>query len=125
MIGFREEYDKLLSHSQYFCKTIDTEFSLLAQEEQDMVMQYLEKSDMILSKTLALFDGKNYIGPYMIFSDGEWIWPSYFLYNLTKRGHINSDFLSHVRQRNYSVMPLTKEQKREVTIFLEKKMLNI
>lgn len=125
MIGFSEVHDKVLSLSKFLCKTNDRTSCFLTKEEHQLLIQYLEKSDMIFSKTLAIFDGTKYIGPYMIFSDGEWIWPSYYPYNLIKEDFIDSDFLSHVKQKSFIITHLTDEQKKELTIFLEKEMLRV
>ena len=125
MIGFKKEYEKVLINSNYIYEKNNNSFSFVTDEEMGMVIQFLEESDMIFSKTLAVFDGENYIGPYMIFSDGEWIWPSYFLYYLAKQKRVNSDFLFHVRQKEYTITRLTDEQRNKATSFLEKEMLNI
>jgi len=124
IIGFSKVHDKVLSLSKFLFKTNDRASCFLRKEEHQLLIQYLIKSDMIFSKTLAIFDGINYIAPYMIFSDGEWIWPSYYSYNLIKEDFINSDFLSHVKQKSFIITPLTGEQKKELTIFLEKEMLS-
>ena len=78
---------------------------------------------MILSKTLALFDNAKYIGPYMIFSDGEWLWPSYFAYYVNKEKQINTDFLNYLRFREYSIPAFTDVDRRRVRTFLEIEML--
>jgi hypothetical protein len=125
MIGFRMEYDKALMNSRYIFETSDKDASFITKAEKDMLVEYLEKSDIVFSKTLALFDGENYIAPYMIFSDGEWIWPSYFSYNVARQDYINSSFLFHVQIRNYKPLALTEEQRREAIFFLEKEMLKV
>lgn len=125
-IGFIKEIDKKIVKENYWDINVLSSKSLITDvAERNEIIQYLNGAEMIFSVTLALFDGEKYIGPYMIFSDGEWIWPNYFSYNLTNQEYINSDFLSHVRQKNYNITSLTKEQKREATFFLEKEMLNI
>lgn len=51
----------------------------------DGVIAYLQKGTIITAFTLSLFDTDGeFIGPYMIFSDGEWIWPSYYSFYLRK-----------------------------------------
>jgi hypothetical protein len=125
MIGFRKEHDKKLGISKYNYELSNLDSVPLSEPEIGMLISYLEQSDMIFSKTLAIFDEDNYIDPYMIFSDGEWMWPSYLKYYLTKQKGINSEFLFHVKGRGYVTDPLTKQQKREATIFIEKEMLGI
>lgn len=125
MIGFQKKYDEKLASSNLNYEVKDRLSLLISESEKEKLILYLKGSNMVFSKTLALFDGVNYIAPYMIFSDGEWIWPSYFSYYLGKDDLISKDFLFHIRERKYNVTVLTPEQKKEVTTFIERKMLGM
>ncbi len=123
MIGFREEYDKILVNSKCNFNWSD-KTSPLTDIEIKMLTLYFKQSYIVASKTWALFDNENYLGPYMIYSDGEWIWPSYFLYYLDKERSIYSDFIEHIKNKNFIFTPLTLVQKKEATVFFENAMLD-
>lgn len=125
-IGFRKENDAKVVKEKYYDEISSSSTQLInGDQEKNKIIKYLEKSDHIFAITLALFDREHYIGSYMIFSDGAWLWPSYFSYNLMKQEYLNEDFLNHLRQKNYTKTSLTEKQKREATSFLEREVLNI
>lgn len=64
----------------------------LPEGQIEKINEYIEKSCLIFSKTLALFDKETYIAPYMILSDEEWLWPSYFSYFTNKEKIISNVF---------------------------------
>jgi hypothetical protein len=81
----------------------------------DGILKYLESGIYIYGMTLAIqdSDGK-YISPYIVYSDGEWMWPAYFSYYI-KSGNVKTiptEFLVHIRQNNFEVpkISLAKEQ---------------
>jgi hypothetical protein len=123
MIGFREEYDIVLAKSKYNYRDGGRSI-LLADRGKDLLLSYLEVAYVVMSKTLALFDNENYIDAYMIYTDGVWVWPSYFHYYLNKGEYVCVNFYEYVKANNYLFVPLTELQKREATIFVEKEMLN-
>lgn len=125
-IGFRKENDANVVKEKYYDDINLSSGQLInGEQEKNKIIEYLTKSDYIFAITLALYDKEYYIGPYMIFSDGEWLWPSYFSYNLIKQEYLNEDFLNHLRQKNYTTKSLTEKQKKEATVFLEREILNI
>lgn len=126
VIGFIKENDKNVVKEKYLDGSSEySNVTFINEKERNEIIKYLNSADKIFSITLALFIDENYIGPYSILSDGEWIWPSYFSYNLIKMEYVNSNFLAHLKQKNYKIVPLNKEQKQEATFYLEKEMLNI
>lgn len=125
LIGFTKEYDRLLSSSKYVYVSKNISILTLNESENKMLEVYLMNSNIILTKTLAMFEDGIYIGPYMIFSDGLWMWPSYFHYNLIKEGFINSDFISYLKEKKFALTALTTEQIKATTYFLEREMLGL
>jgi hypothetical protein len=125
LIGFTKKYDRLLSSSKYVYVSKDISILTLSASENEMLEMYLMNSNIILSKTLAIYEDGIYIGPYMIFSDGLWMWPSYFQYNLIKEGFINSDFISYLKEKKFALTSLTTEQIKDATYFLEREMLGL
>jgi hypothetical protein len=125
MIGFREKYDKKLIASKYFYASTDKNMIAIANTDLEKLIQYLEKSDRIFGMTRALDDGETYIAPYAIYSDGDWLWPSYCAYFLKKEGIINKDFFDHVSGKGFETKRLSQEQRKKVTILLERALLGI
>lgn len=124
-IGFRKEKDaKVVKEKYYEDINLSSAQLINGEQEKNKIIEYLNKSDHIFAITLALYDKEYYIGPYMIFSDGVWLWPSYFAYYLTAQAYLNEDFLNHLRQKDYTAAPLNENQKKEATCFLEKEVLN-
>ena len=124
MIGFRERFERVLMRSEYFYASDPANALPISTEERQAVINYLESSDRVFSMTLAQFDGEYYIGPYMLFSDGEWIWPSYFSYFISKGEPIDRSFLQHLRERNFSSKSLTAEERKKVVTLIEIEMMN-
>jgi|GEM_PF-1180325 len=97
----------------------------VSDEEKKKIINYLNSSERVFSITLALHDNDNYIGSYMIFSDGEWIWPNHLAYFLRKKkDEIDARFLNHLKNCDFKVRPLSEEQRKEVGIFIEGTLLN-
>jgi hypothetical protein len=112
LIGFKEKYDSTLLLSKSAKISEDKPQTLLSDNEIGLISGYLENSEMIFSKTYALYDNEQFIGPYMIFSDGNWIWPSYFSHFLKSDKEIDEEFAHHVREVGYRSDKLSTEKKR-------------
>ena len=124
-IGFVKERDNKIIKREYLDNQANLNFSITNKIEKEKVVDYLINSEKVFSITLSLFDDEKYIGPYTIYSDGEWLWPSHFPYFLEKNDFINNDFLNHVRNKNYETFFLTQQRRQEVVSFLEKTLLNV
>lgn len=126
-IGFIEKHDSNTIKEEYLDKPSDFDFSTITETEKEKIITYLNKAEMVMAFTLALYDGDKYIGPYSLHSDGEWIWPSHFAYYLNKFNFssMTDDFLNHMRAKDYKVSPLTLDQKRLVELFLALKVCNL
>ncbi|HVY75494.1 MAG TPA: hypothetical protein VG890_11725 [Puia sp.] len=75
--------------------------------ELDKVIEYLGSGKVIFSMTLSLQDNEgNVIAPYEVLTDGEWLWPRYFVYGI-KVGHIKvitAEFYRRMKGFNF-LMP--------------------
>ncbi|MGN6493387.1 MAG: hypothetical protein ACTHLE_15405 [Agriterribacter sp.] len=89
LIGFKNQYDTIFTNSlPQSCKN----FIEIDKKEVDTIVYYLDNSTLILSKTWGLFDDDRYIGPYMLLSDGEWLWPSYYSFFVKKTELLKTAF---------------------------------
>lgn len=127
LIGLRKEIDKTLENYRYENSPGLKIISEISEEEKKLLLNYLNNGKVVFTKTLAVCDGDHYINPYMLHSDGEWIWPSYFSFYLSKEDFANLDkvFLASLRTKEFKIVSLSEEQIREVTTFIEKKLLGI
>lgn len=126
-IGFVKEQDGNLVLSEYVDDYMNFDASVLDKVERQKIINYLNEGAMVFSTPLALFDGDTYIAPYMLFSDGDWIWTSHFAYYLDKLNfsQMTNEFLNHIRVKEYKIFPLSREQKTNIDIFIGLKLLNL
>lgn len=125
-IGFTNKRDEVIIRNKYLDMPLLLNGNTLDEVEKKNVIKYLNGHESVFSITWALFDGEKYIGPYMIFTDGEWLWPSHFSYYLFKNNfhHFNEDFLNHLRTKKFEINSLTEIKKKEATVFIERELLN-
>lgn len=121
-IGLRYKYDQVLTNSIFFLKN-ENERNLSDIEEK-LVQEYFKNAKLFFSKTLALYDDETYIAPYMLFSDGEWIWPSYLPYFVNKEKAISEPFFAHMQKNDFQILPLSKDKIFEITSLVEKEFIN-
>ncbi|MBL7706323.1 MAG: hypothetical protein JNM21_12330 [Taibaiella sp.] len=121
--GLRYEYDRHLIHSKFFLK--DVRLRTLSSSEEGAVQEYLNKASIVFSKTLALYDGDTFIAPYMLLSDGEWVWPSYLSYFISKEKQISETFFDYIKKNNFVISPISQDVYAEIRYFIEKEMLGI
>lgn len=121
--GLRYEYDRLLIHSKFFLK--DVKLRTLSPSEEGDVQEYLNKASIVFSKTLALYDGDTFIAPYMLFSDGEWVWPSYLSYFISKEKQISETFFDYIKKNDFVISPISQDVNAEIRYYIEKEMLGI
>ncbi|MFT3822672.1 MAG: hypothetical protein QM731_02085 [Chitinophagaceae bacterium] len=127
IVGFTKEKDKNIVKAKYLEDISLLNKGYIKEFEKEQVINYIEKGKSIYFLTLSLLDGDKYIGPYMILSDGVWLWPSHFSHYLKKLNFSNLDFrfLEYIRNTNYETTPLTQSEVKAVTVFLETELLNI
>lgn len=87
-----------------------------------IVIDYLDQGAMVFKFLLGLSDNDGeYIGSYIIYSDGEWVWPSYFKFYIEKyKISPSSDFIDYVKGRARQRIKITREDIRYVEyVFLK------
>jgi hypothetical protein len=126
-IGFIEEKDSKIIREEFILDKTRSANLQIEGLEKKKIIEYLEHSNSIFAITLGLFDGATYIGPYMILTDGIWIWPSHFSYYLLKNDflNINSDFYFYLKNKKFKSSKLSENEIKKAKFFLEKELLNI
>ncbi len=125
--GFSALHDRTIIEEEYCCTDGDTFVNTLTSEEILRIVNYLQSGTMVFSMTLALFDKENYIGPYCIYTDGEWLWPSHLAYYLGRGKLVNLsiDFRDHVLGRQALVAQVSTEARQQTSIFVEQHLLKL
>ena len=119
--------DKRIVKDEFLSETSSISSVYVHQEEKDRLLKYLNDGERILSLTLALFEEGDYIGPYVLFTDGEWVWPSHFIYFLERNDFkdLGIDFFESLKLKNFVMKPLSSEDKQKVSVFVEQELLNV
>ncbi|WP_089805168.1 hypothetical protein [Chitinophaga sp. YR627] len=94
--------------------------------ELSMIVSYLEKGVPVISLISDLYEEGERIGPNIIYSDGLWIWPSYYSVYLKKypRLTIPDEFIQHVKLNKDKPLGLSLIE-RKYTQYLLTKLLYI
>lgn len=126
-IGFTDRYDRKIIVPQLIDCSEENGQVFLGEPERILLLEYLRNCPHVFSITLGLFDGSEYIGPYVLYSDGEWIWPSHMVSSIErgKLNSINKTFMDHVQKLGFHVPQLTVQQLAHVKKFIETNLLNI
>lgn len=121
LIGFRKEFnDDVLVAAQESQMNDDASLISIKPEMAGTIVEYLDKSRMIIGLTLVLYDEGEFIGPKSIHSDGEWIWPSYFSYFVNNHLKIDQDFLGHLQKRRFATHALSEQELSEAFALIKK-----
>lgn len=121
--GFTKEFDAKVVRDSFLGNTEESVQKAVSPEEILRIAEFLEKSDKVFAITLAIRVGDEYV-PYIMRSDGEWIWPGHLGELVRSRDiDLNEDFLEHVRSRQYRVRPLSKDEIRKIEFFIVKGLL--
>jgi len=117
IIGFLKNHDLETRCSQ---DIILSAKNINPDNELDLVISYLKKWSILIACTLWLtdIDGED-IGEYIIYTDGEWIWPSYYSFYLRKYNSIKipDEFINYIK-RGGKEGALTSAEKGYAEYFL-------
>jgi hypothetical protein len=87
------------------------------------VVDYLNSGELLLAWMGYFIDFENNkpIAPDSYFTDGEWIWPAYFVYYLNKypRYPIEKSFIDHLHSKNFKMDSTISPRDKSI---LEKKV---
>lgn len=119
-IGFLKMYDSIFDKADDLKSMISIPRAYAKREE---IIKYLESGYYFTDSPVMLQDDEDEpmfgLG-YQ--TDGEWIWPNYFAYYLQKYPNyeIDTDFIKHLENNNFSFQKPSKERIREIDSFFDK-----
>ena len=87
--------------------------------DKERILHYLQNNTLLIAFLHNIFDDSSSIGPYIIYTDGKWIWPNYLSYYLKKFAyfHLPNEFIEDMVARNYIPPILSQQEKNEVEKF--------
>jgi hypothetical protein len=121
LIGFKDigEFDCFFLKSKHVFEEKEEDFIIISDDERKKIEVYLLNSTVIFTAlSIITLSEKDYV-PYILRSDGAWIWSCYFWYYLQKDRKINVHFLNHIRSQAYTPVLLIDEEKNKVSRFIE------
>ena len=122
-IGFFEKHDTPIKADKYDDLS-GVLLNNLSNDEKELLAYYLKNCTILMAFIREIFDGNIYIAPYIIYSDGEWIWPSHYFYYLNKGAMLlNTDFLNYLRSIHFQSKKLLPSEKLEVDKYIAFEML--
>ena len=86
----------------------------------EKVLSYLKQGKMIFSMTYGMEDDKGrYVGPYAVYTDGEWIWPGYYSYYVGSKdvSAIPGDLFDKMGAHDFNVSPMTETEELQAKNF--------
>ena len=103
-VGFIREQNPIKIAVPLATLRTSDEFNLV---ERKKVCEYLDEGVIILAWMTYFFDPetKSSIAPDCYYSDGVWVWPSYYRYYIQKYPdlRIDPDFLDFLRLKNFKI----------------------
>jgi hypothetical protein len=103
-IGFVKEHDKNIANAIHFSQMINS--TSLPNNLIEKVIEYLDKG-ILLFGAMGWFEDIENEGETITtmgyYTDGEWVWPSYFSYYLKKYPNfqIDEDFINYLSNKNF------------------------
>ena len=82
--GFLKEHEAGILGDGTLC-TFDGAMTTILDSDLTKVITYLSGGKIVFALTLSLQDSMgNFIAPYQVVTDGEWLWPRYLVYYLAE-----------------------------------------
>jgi hypothetical protein len=120
-VGFREDRDAKIISAEYIDSLVSSNKIKLDDLYKSKLLEYLSHGTRVFSITLWMYDNEDSIGPYVIYTDGVWLWPSHLVYYI-ERGdyrYLKSSFLEFLESKNYLVEGISIVTKQHAIQFLE------
>ncbi|RFM33186.1 hypothetical protein [Chitinophaga silvisoli] len=124
-VGFLQIHDPHIACSREISSLFSDSF--LDKEKLSEICNYLESGVSIVRYISNLYDeGGELIGPNVIYTDGIWIWPSYYSFYLKKYPQIliPDDLQFHIGLNAGKLLSISKSEKTYIE-YLTSKMLGI
>lgn len=113
-------------HSRYIECSKELELYLTADVRDaattEAICGYLASGTMMIAFLHYYMDGETPIEPAAIYSDGVWIWPSYYSYYIRKHPNllVPAEFVTRMRDNLFCIPELSNENKMYVEYMLAK-----
>jgi hypothetical protein len=102
LVGFISQYNDI-DEALSLDRVIDGKMDVYV--DQKAVLGYLKSGHLLMAWMGYFIDvrTRELIAPDTYYTDGLWVWPSYFPYYLEKYPdmYINNEFLNYVRDKNF------------------------
>lgn len=123
-LGFREDRDAKIIIGEYIDNLNSIDEVKFDNHYKKKLLEYLTNGVRIFAITLWMYDGddrERSIGPYMIFTDSVWIWPSHLAYYIEHEDYryLKADFLNSIEKNSFKIANISDETKKGATRFLE------
>jgi hypothetical protein len=123
-VGFLHKHDPHISCS----KELTNILSIHCNEDRNLklVASYLKKGIPVIKYISELYDkDEELIGPNIVYTDGDWVWPGYYIFYLNKYKNlmIPEAFLKHISNKGDAKdISVTSAEKNYVEYMLAKLM---
>lgn len=123
-IGFLKKHSR-----NYSCTNEEYSFANKGKEGDLLVpniCQYLESGKIVIAFLHCHHDGAEIIAPAILYTDGIWVWPSYYAYYIKKQPdlYIPPEFIAHVTANNFAVPEIENERMQYVEYIVITKLMN-
>ena len=120
MVGFLAKHEGKILGVAIGYNHRDEPQNRITEETKSSVLKYLAAGKYIFGMTLAIEDenGK-YISPYIVYGDGEWLWPAYLAYYIGSGSVVDLPvgFLEHIKKNNFEFPEITIGQEETAKKF--------
>jgi hypothetical protein len=120
MVGFLAKHEKKILSTAIEYSNTDMTQNGISVEFVNGLLKYLAAGKYIFGMPLAIEDenGK-YISSYIVYGDGEWLWPAYLSYYLKSGSPVDlpAEFLKHVKENNFEFPEVTAMQEQKAKYF--------
>ena len=110
-LGYIKRYDSNLR----FAKSLNSYrgANVINREDLESILEYLKNGELLWTWMEYWVDEEDKsIGGATYFTDGEWVWPLYFIHYLEKYKDLKiaNEFIDHVRARSFVCKDLSEEE---------------
>ena len=124
-VGFCNKWDEGIIYEKYF-QLPDHKIEV-TKAQREKIIEYLKQGERIFSITLSLFDeDDSFIAPYIVYTDGEWLWPSHLIDFIEKNStqYLKMEFLEYLTKKDFkfSTKIISKE---DVVRFFQENLMNL
>lgn len=123
--GFIKEYDINIRNGRKLSEIFDETF-VLDEVLKKKIVSYLETGNFVSGIMAFLYDiNEKPMGNQDYFTDGTYIWPSYFKYYLTNYDNfiVDQDFINHLLKKDFRIEKLSNREIDEIDEILTKEWM--